>query len=182
MTADDETRASRAFLEFSRAEQRMWLIYIRVLLRISYEMNREFQIDSGISLADYHVLNALWGAPGRRMQITALATRIGWERSRASHQVRRMSQRALVSTATAAADRRATEVSLTPHGAEVYEDSSVGHMQLVRRLFVDAVDPELVEPLTEALEGVYETLIAGGALPRPEFPPGDDVGRGPRPR
>ena len=169
-------------LALSEKEQRMWRIYMRVLLRMSYEMNRGLQLESGISLADYHVLNALWGAPRKRMQITPLATRIGWERSRVSHHVRRMSQRELVVTAPSPDDRRATEVTLTPEGVRIYESSSVGHMQLVRRLFVDGMDPTLIDPMTEALESIYEALIAEGTLPRPEFPPGDPVGRGPSAR
>ena len=160
----------------------MWRIYMRVLLRMSYEMNRELQLDSDISLADYHVLNALWRTDERRMLITPLATRIGWERSRASHHVRRMSERGLVATALSSEDRRATEVTLTAEGIRTFEISAVGHFQLVRRLFIDAVDPALLEPMTEALESIYEGLMAEGTLPRPEFPPGDDVGRGPSTR
>ena len=37
---------------------------------------------------------ALSAADGGRMQITVLAAQIGWERSRVSHHVRRMSARA----------------------------------------------------------------------------------------
>ena len=44
--------------------QRAWLAYMRVQLRMSFEMNRQLQADSGLSLADYDVLTALSGAPG----------------------------------------------------------------------------------------------------------------------
>ena len=71
-------------------QQRTWLNYIQVYLRLEYEMNRQLQADSGISLADYTVMTALSNEPGRRLQSSTLATRIGWERSRLSHQLRRM--------------------------------------------------------------------------------------------
>ena len=77
--------------------QRAWLAYIRVQLRLAYEMNRQLLADSGMSLPDYDVLTALSVADGERMQITVLAAQIGWERSRVSHHVRRMSARGLVS-------------------------------------------------------------------------------------
>src|SRR2546429_726357 len=72
-------------------QQRAWLAYIRVQLRLAYEMNRQLFADSGMSLPDYDVLTALSVAEGGRMQITVLAAQIGWERSPASHPGRRMS-------------------------------------------------------------------------------------------
>ena len=143
---------------------------MRVLLRLSYEMNRELLADGGISLADYHVLNALWGAPGRRMQVTALAVRIGWERSRVSHQVKRMGTRDLLTVEPVHGDRRATNVVLSDVGEEAYRRASVGHTDLVRRLFFEGLRPERVGPLTEALTDVYENILAQGTLPRPDFP------------
>jgi hypothetical protein len=74
-------------------QQRAWLAYIRVQLRLAYEMNRQLLADSGMSLPDYDVLTALSVADGGRMPITVLAAQIGWERSRVSHHVRRMSDR-----------------------------------------------------------------------------------------
>ena len=65
-------------------QQRAWLAYIRVQLRLAYEMNSQLLADSGMSLPDYDVLTALSGAEGGRMQITVLAAQIGWERSRVS--------------------------------------------------------------------------------------------------
>jgi hypothetical protein len=40
-------------------QQRAWLAYIRVQLRLAYEMNRQLLADSGMSLPDYDVLTAL---------------------------------------------------------------------------------------------------------------------------
>src|ERR1700756_1726229 len=87
-------------------EQRAWLAYIRVQLRLAYEMNRQLLADSGMSLSDYDVLTGLSVADGGRMPITVLAAQIGWERSRVSHRVRRMSARGLVACGLSAADRR----------------------------------------------------------------------------
>ena len=118
-----------------RDQQRAWLAYIRVQLRLAYEMNRELLADSGISLPDYDVLTALSVAEGGRMSITVLAAQIGWERSRVSHHVRRMSARGLVTCGLSAADRRVTEVTLTARGWQTQEEAAPGHVDLVRRLF-----------------------------------------------
>jgi DNA-binding MarR family transcriptional regulator len=148
-------------------QQRAWLAYIRVQLRLSYEMNRQLLADSGMSLPDYDVLTALSVADGGRMRITVLAAQIGWERSRVSHHVRRMSERGLVSFGLSAADRRVTEVTLTSRGRQALEEAAPGHVDLVRRLFFGGLPAGLVGPLAEALESVYANIIKQGSLPPP---------------
>jgi DNA-binding MarR family transcriptional regulator len=156
-------------------QQRAWLAYIRVQLRLVYEMNRQLLADSGMSLPDYDVLTALSVADGGRMQITVLAAQIGWERSRVSHHVRRMSARGLVTCGLSAADRRVTEVTLTDRGRQALGEAAPGHVDLVRRLFFGGLPPGLVGPLTDALESVYANIIKQGSLPPPvDWPPAQD--------
>ena len=140
---------------------------MRVQLRLTYEMNRQLQADSDLSLPDYDVLNALRYASGGRMRITALAAQIGWERSRLSHHVRRLENRGLVDGRPAPADRRATEITLADHGWDAITRASNGHIDLVRRLFFDGLPVELLEPFTVGLESVYDNIIDRGTLPPP---------------
>lgn len=153
--------------QLTRRQQRAWLAYMRVQLRLSYEMNRQLQSDSGLSLADYDVLNALRYSPDGAMQITALAARIGWERSRLSHRARRMGARGLVTSEVHAADRRATRLRLTDQGWQAIDDASEGHIRLVRRLFFGGLPAEHLPAVTAALEAVYENLVENGSLPGP---------------
>jgi len=156
-------------------QQRAWLAYIRIQLRLAYEMNRQLLSDSGMSLPDYDVLTALSVADGGRMPITVLAAQIGWERSRVSHHVRRMSARGLVTCDLSAADRRVTEVALTARGRQALEDAAPGHVDLVRRLFFGGLPEGLVGPLSEALESVYANIIKQGSLPPPvDWHPAED--------
>src|SRR4029450_7459732 len=71
-----------AFGKLTPAQQRAWLAFIRLRLRLAYEMNRQLQAEANLSLADYDVPNALRYEPEGRTQITALAIRIGWGRSK----------------------------------------------------------------------------------------------------
>src|SRR5580704_19643239 len=137
-------------------QQRAWLAYIRVQLRLAYEMNRQLLADSGMSLADYDVLTGLSVADGGRMPVTVLGAQIGWERSRVSHHVRRMSARGLVTCELSAADRRVTEVALTGRGRQAQEDAAPGHVDLIRRLFFGGLPEDLVGPLGEALKRVRQ--------------------------
>jgi DNA-binding MarR family transcriptional regulator len=148
-------------------QQRAWLAYVRVQLRLIYEMNRQLQADSGLSLSDYDVLTALSTAPGGRLQITALAAQIGWERSRLSHHARRMTARGLVSSGLAASDRRVTEVTLTDQGRQALTQAAPGHVDLVKRLFFGGLPRDLLPAITAALESVYDNIIDKGSLPPP---------------
>ena len=145
-------------------QQRAWLAFIRVQLRMTYEMNRQLQADSGLSLADYDVLTALGEAAEGTMAVTALARQIGWERSRVSHHAKRMAARGLVSMALAAHDRRVTTLSLTPAGRQALAAAAPGHVELVRGLFFDGLDKAVVRELAASLEAVYRNVLDRGTL------------------
>ncbi len=153
-------------------QSQAWLAYIRLQLRLNYEMNRQLQTDSGLSLPDYDVLTALGAAPGECLQITVLAAQIGWERSRLSHHVRRMSRRGMVICDLSAADRRVTEVTLTVEGRRALDSASPGHVDLIQNLFFAALPEDLLPTLTQALEGIYANTVERGTLPPPGGRPG----------
>ena len=167
-TTTHEDTGTKAHTEWQDAAQRQaWLAYSRVQLRLSYEINRQLQADSGLSAADYDVLTALSGSSGGRLAISVLANRIGWERSRVSHHIKRMAARGLVGGAHSTTDRRVTEVFCTADGLRVLDEAAPGHVALVRRLFFGGLPPELVEPLTSALEDIHAHVLENGSLPAP---------------
>lgn len=153
----------------SGEQQETWLAYMRVMLRLNYEMNRQLQTDSDLTLADYDVLNALADSPGSRLRLGVLAARIGWERSRLSHHLQRMSARGLVERSPSEADRRATDAVLTADGRAALVAATPGHAALVRRMFFDGLDEAHVPALRAALEAIHEQVLRHGTLPTPEF-------------
>jgi DNA-binding MarR family transcriptional regulator len=138
---------------------------MRVQLRMNYEMNRQLQRDTDLSLADYHVLNALTDAPDGRLQVSDLAALIGWERSRASHQLRRLCERGLAERVPSGVDGRATDAILTKKGREAITAAAPGHVELVRRLFFDPLPDELLPCLTAALEHIHVNINYNSSLP-----------------
>lgn len=152
------------------SQQRAWLNYMQVYHRLEYEMNRQLQNDSGLSLGDYTVMNALSHAPEGRAQLTVLATTIGWERSRLSHHLVRMTKRGLVDRAASATDGRGTDAILTEDGWAVLREAAPIHAEWVRRAFFADLDDGQEAALADVLGAVYESLLREGALPRPDFP------------
>jgi DNA-binding MarR family transcriptional regulator len=149
----------------SPPQKRAWVAYMRVQLRMNYEINRQLQLDSGLSLADYHVLNALSNAPDHKLQITDLAALIGWERSRLSHQVRRLCERGLTKRVQSEDDGRATDAVLTKKGLNAIVAAAPGHVALVKKLLFEPLPDELVSPFTAALEHIQASLNLNASLP-----------------
>jgi DNA-binding MarR family transcriptional regulator len=149
----------------SATELQAWRAFMRVQMRMNYEMNRQLQSDNDLSLADYHVLNALTEAPGGRLQVSDLAALIGWERSRASHQLRRLCERGLAERVPSEDDGRATDAILTKAGREAIDAAAPGHVALIRRLFFDPLPHELLAPFTAALEHVHVNINFNSSLP-----------------
>jgi DNA-binding MarR family transcriptional regulator len=149
----------------SPSQKRAWVAYMRVQLRMNYEINRQLQLDSDLSLADYHVLNALSNAPDHKLQITDLAALIGWERSRLSHQVRRLCERGLTKRVQSEDDGRATDAVLTKKGLNAIVAAAPGHVALVKKLFFQPLPDELVSPFTAALEHIQASLNLNASLP-----------------
>lgn len=148
-------------------QQATWFAYMRVALRLDFEVNHELQAHSGLSHADFHVLNALADSPGQHLPVSDLALRIGWERSRLSHHVLRMEKRGLVARRRADGDARVTEVALSPDGSDALQRATPSHVELVKQLFFDGLDPALLAPLHRGLEQIHDRIVLEGVLPPP---------------
>ncbi|SNQ49508.1 MarR family transcriptional regulator [Frankia canadensis] len=155
------------FALLSDDETRAWYAYMKVHLRLRYEMNRQLRAEHGLSLADFDVLVALISDEHATLSVSDLAIRIGWERSRVSHHIRRMADRGLVENTVSETDKRVTVVSLTSAGRGTLAAASSSHVELVRTMFLEPLDSRRTRQLAELFEQIYDNLIAHGTLPRP---------------
>src|ERR1700677_2880620 len=118
----------------SPSQLRAWVAFMRVQLRMNYEINSQLQRDSDLSLPDYHVLHALSSAPEHKMHVTDLAALIGWERRRLSpHPLRRLSERGRTTRVQSPEDGRGTDAALTKKGLDAMGDAAPGHAMLVKK-------------------------------------------------
>ena len=133
------------------AEVEVWRSFIETSLDLKSRMDRALLSDSGLSASDYAVLLALSRADGHWLRTTDLAAAVFWERSRVSHQVRRMAERGLVRRERSAVDQRGSEVHLTVAGLDALRDASGPHLRAVRALFVDALSVEQQTAVADAM-------------------------------
>ncbi|HLU42436.1 MAG TPA: MarR family transcriptional regulator [Microthrixaceae bacterium] len=139
-------------------EQRAWRGLIRMQAQLDAHLRRSLVRDSGLSDADYDVLVHLSEAPEDRLRIFELVRALQWEKSRLSHQLRRMEQRGLLERSECPTDGRGAFVSLTPEGRAAIEAAAPRHVAEVRRHFVDVLTPEQLDVLGDIAEAVLESL------------------------
>ena len=147
-------------------EARLWQAYRGVAGELQRAMERQLERDAGLSGADYAVLAPLSEADGGVLRMRELGRAVRWDRSRLSHQVRRMEGRGLVAREECAEDGRGFMVRLTAAGREAIEAAAPQHVETVRRYFFDLLSERDRATLTRVFEKLDERL----AQDAPEHP------------
>ncbi|OAH12962.1 MarR family winged helix-turn-helix transcriptional regulator [Streptomyces jeddahensis] len=152
----------------SAEESRAWRAYLRTRRLLGARLNQQLLRDWGLSEPEYEILVVLSEHPERRMSSLELRCRLLWEKSRLSHQLRRMELRCLISREPNPDDARSAMVSLTAEGLRAIEQAAPSHVANVREHFIDLLSPEELAILTEISERVLDHLAADGELNLPE--------------
>ena len=139
-------------------EERAWRALQFMQMRLVAELGRRLAAESGLSYQDYLVLVALTDRPDGRMRLYELARTLAWEKSRLSHHIARMEERGLVGKEKCDFDRRGAYVVLTTEGRKAIEAAAPGHVDAVRRLFVDRLTPGQLDAVGAAAETVLAAL------------------------
>ncbi|PZG20461.1 MarR family transcriptional regulator [Micromonospora craterilacus] len=139
-------------------QQAAWDSFIRMQEKLIGRLSRRVQADSGMSASDYLVLAKLTETSGGRMRFMDLAKLVEWEKSRMSHQVRRMTERGLVDKEECPDDGRGAFIVATPAGVKAIEDAAPVHVEHVRRLFIDALSQEELDMLARISDRVLAHL------------------------
>ena len=141
-------------------EQRSWRGLREMEMRLGAEVGRRLAAASGLSVQDYGVLVVLTSQPDGSIRSYELAARLGWEKSRLSHHIGRMQRRGLVTKQRCEVDRRGWFVAITPQGRSEIEAAAPGHLEDVRELFVDLLEPAQLDVLGDITETVLAHLDA----------------------
>ena len=132
-------------------------------------LNRGLQ-KSGLSGADYAVLAVLSDHDGDRMPARDLCRALSWEKSRLSHQLRRMQKDGLVSREPNPNDARSTMVCLLPAGRAAIENAAPRHVEDVRRNFIDLLTPAELDLLATLNERIQRHLATHHDSPDEDEP------------
>jgi DNA-binding MarR family transcriptional regulator len=150
-------------------EDRAWGAFVYAHQQIEVHLNRRLQ-ESGLSGADYEVLAVLSALDGDRMPARELCSALGWEKSRLSHQVRRMQKDGLITREPNPDDARSTMVCLLPAGRAAIEKAAPGHVEDVRRNFIDLFTAAELDMLATLNERVLHHLAKDDDSPAEDEP------------
>lgn len=136
-------------------EWELWRAFHAMRRQLDLALERELQRDAHISGPDYEILITLFESPEKQLRARELAARLGWEKSRLSHQVTRMVARELVERSECDTDGRGTWIGLTTKGRLATLGAVRAHAQTIRRLFFDV----LTESELDVLGGVSGRVL-----------------------
>src|SRR5215207_5022578 len=125
--------------ELTERQVAAWASYQRMRVRLSGRLNRELARTTGLSEADFEILVALTEAPDETVRTLALRCGLEWEKSRLSHQLRRMEARGLVTREECAEDNRGSVVRVTGAGRQLAAEARHHYEQAVRRYVTDVL-------------------------------------------
>ncbi len=157
----------------NRRESLAWRGYLAMTDLLHSQVASDLLADSGLSTADYQVLVNLSESDGHRLRMTELASRLDWSKSRVSHQFARMESRGLVAREECPSDARGAFAVLTDAGMDEIRRAAPGHVESVRRHFIDQLEPEEIDALIAITTKVLEhlrTQPVGSKLPAGECP------------
>ncbi|MDQ1547439.1 MAG: hypothetical protein QOH69_2343 [Actinomycetota bacterium] len=128
-------------------EWELWRAFHAMRRQLDLALERELQQDAQISGPDYEILITLFESPEKQLRARELTARLGWEKSRLSHQVTRMSARGLVERSECDTDGRGTWIGLTTKGRLATLGAVRSHALTIRRLFFDVLSESELEVL-----------------------------------
>lgn len=135
-----------------------WTRFQRMHARLTDRLNREIARETGLSQADFEILCALIQQPDTPVRALALRCGIEWEKSRLSHQLRRMEQRGLVTREVCEEDNRSMLIRVTPTGRSLAEAARRHYDRALHDYFANTLTGDDLTALTSIADSVLAQL------------------------
>jgi DNA-binding MarR family transcriptional regulator len=129
----------------SPRELRIWQAFLSMSEDVLERVGRDIARATGLSGPEFSVLSRLAAFGKGEMRQQELATVMGWEKSRLSHQLSRMQRRKLVERQSG--DGRATLVVLTRIGREMLGHALPVRAESVRRNLLSRLTSEQIDTI-----------------------------------
>ena len=146
-----------ALAPLSSDENRLW----QSLGRLVHSLPRALEDDmsrTGVTMTEFAVLLLLSEAPGRRLRMSALASRAGLTASRITRVVDGLGKHGLVQKERHGEDARGNDAILTDEGLRVMRAAQPAHLASARKRVLDKIPPELLPELARTIAALADEL------------------------
>ncbi|GAA4908138.1 MarR family transcriptional regulator [Tessaracoccus lubricantis] len=141
----------------TESQQRVWRSYLLANTHINEYLDEALR-QFNLSLPEYEVLVRLSESPNHTVRMGELASSVGHSRSRLTHTVKRMEKMGLVSRNSCDSDGRGVQATMTEEGYDLLKRAAPHHVDSVRRVFVDAIDPDDYLALGRAMQAALAVV------------------------
>ena len=135
-------------------DSKAWRAFHKIGTSLLPHLGRQITNHSGISGAEYVVLVALSELLVPSVNLNRLATGLGWEISRMSHQVSRMDEAGLVKKTKNLEDSRCFDVSITAKGRKIAEAAIPLQSKEINHCFSQVLTQAQMKSLIEISEAI----------------------------
>ena len=138
----------------TREERGVWRLFLTLNFAINRALDKELQLESGLTLPEFEVLWELTNAPGNRVRMRDLADHLLFTRSGATRLIDRLEAAGYVERDGCDQDGRGVFANLTESGFEKFESATVDYVAALRRHFLNPLrgDLDTMRRLLQRLE------------------------------
>jgi DNA-binding MarR family transcriptional regulator len=142
----------------SHVEESLWRAMMRIVKLLPRHLDSDLVRGTGVTASEYTTMMHLSEASNRELRMTDLANASGLSPSRTTRLVDDLQSRGLVTKVASSSDARGNVARLTPRGMSKLRSAWPVHLASVRALFLDHIDPAVINRVTEALSDVADEL------------------------
>jgi DNA-binding MarR family transcriptional regulator len=137
-----------------------WMSMSRVLTLLPPALERQLERDADLNWMEYHTLAMLSEQDDHTMRMSQLAERASASLSRLSHVVKRLETQGFVRREPDLTDGRYTNAILTIAGYRKLVETAPSHVETVRKLVFDVLEPGEMEALKAAFDRIFAAVEA----------------------
>ena len=125
---------------------------------LEHAVAQQLRAAGGLTGPQFEILARLRGAPTGRLRMTDLADGMVYSRSGLTYQAAQLEKAGLITRTPAEDDERSIVVEMTPAGRAVLDTVMPGHIEVVQRLMLDALDRTDIAAITDILGRVRDQM------------------------
>lgn len=135
---------------------RAWRAFLHAHAAVMRELEAQLVAEREMTLAEYDALVQLASAPGARLRMSDLASRVLLSRSGVTRLVDRLETEGLVRRESCGSDARGSFAALTPAGVRCLREAMPVHLRGVGQVFVDVIGDDDAAIVERAMTAVAE--------------------------